>query len=153
MKDDFLEFPITSIDYTLDGNYLLVSSPKFPKIYWINQNKTQSIPTDQFQNQWLNSKMNKIGNFLKDVKHDLLYQRQFENTETNLNEDKSFRMFFKTITYFSLSPDNTRICVGSTESGLRVYETMNFSYKVFLKFIHLNSLLIYYFFSPKIELG
>ena len=139
LKNDF-SFPITCIDYTSNGDYLLVSSPSSTKIIWINQNKavsnlnqfkplnTSSIKSTSVtvanSNQFLN-RSTILNDNLKEVKKDGL--KLADNTIRN--ENKQLRIFGATITYFAISPDNSRIAVGSTEFGLRVYETISFTWK------------------------
>ena len=124
LKDDF-NFPITLVDHTSNGNYLLVSSPSSSKIKWINQNK--NLPQHhQQQQQQQQQFLNKSTTF-----NEILNQKdlKLESTVRRPNEDRCLSIFGSTITFFSMSPDNTRICVGSTEFGVRVYETGNFAWK------------------------
>lgn len=130
LKDNF-EFPITCIDYTSNGNYLLISSPSSSKIMWIHQG--QSITNNinaQFKSA--NVKSSPItSECLKESKNDIeiIHQKDLKPNAAFENENKYLRIFGATINYFSISPDNSRICVGSTEFGIRVYETFNFTYK------------------------
>jgi len=125
LKDDF-QLPITCFDYTSNGKYLLVSSPSSSKIQWINQIKNQ--PTQQ---QLTNrSSLNDI------LHHQKVNTKQQTDNNVHNNDEqnvRNLRVFGTTltftITFFFLSPDNTRIAVGSTEFGIRIYETENFTWK------------------------
>lgn len=144
LKDDF-SFPITRIDYTSNGNYLLVSSPSSSKILWIYQG---AKPASNATGAPLRPNVSAVHNDSRlllnrstattsepprseEAKNDfqIISQKSPANSVAVVNENKSLRMFASTITYFSMSPDDSRVCVGSTEFGVRVYETENFTCK------------------------
>lgn len=141
LKDDF-KFPITCIEYTSNGNYLLVSSPSSSKILWIHQGVKPTAPgatgapslrpnTSAMHNDsrlLLNRSTATSETTPEEVKNDFQPIGQ-KSPEVAVNENRSLRIIASTINYFAMSPDDSRFCVGSSKFGVRVYETENFTYK------------------------
>ena len=135
LKNDF-KFPITCIDYTSNGDYLLVGSPSSSKIMWVYQATKPVInpPGVRANTSTIHNDSKLLLNRStvepsKESKNEFSIIGQKSVLEAPINENRNLRMLSATITYFAISPDDSRLCVGSTDFGIDVYETGNFTWK------------------------
>jgi hypothetical protein len=115
--------PITCIAFESSGNWLTVASPNSSRLLLLNRKKPKSL---------LNGEKPTIGLQSPEAKARI---QATSNSGTGAASaapellDKTVRLFGAGVTKFVYSPDHTRVCVGSTRHGIRVYETMNWTYK------------------------
>lgn len=120
--------PITCIAFESSGNWLTVASPNSSRLLMLNRKQRKSMlnASDKsvIGSQSIESKLKNQGTTLSAA-----------STASNVKEsapesmDKTVRLFGAGVTKFVYSPDHSRVCVGSTRNGIRVYETMNWTYK------------------------
>ena len=131
--------PITCIQFDNVGDWLTVCSPNSSRLLLLNRKKKKIEKGRLTTPAQMNLNEKRIDQFPKFFAqpgghlqhHQTVGQQQPQPSMDNL--DKSVRFFGAGVTKFVYSPDYTRVCVGSTRFGIRVYETVTWTYRSWAK--------------------